>query len=190
MFAFALYTFAIVMAYVIFAASWLTYKGISTNITDTQWTNSAYANLAIFWANNEFRNIIVSMLATYAIYVISSFLHRDPWHLITSFLQYMLLLPSFTNLLTVYAFCNTHDVSWGTKGVNTLERDLGVAKSTTKHGIEAVEVELPAEQIDINLQYEEAVVDLSTKRDKCDNVSSSSRVIVYKSCTVAKPLAM
>jgi cellulose synthase/poly-beta-1,6-N-acetylglucosamine synthase-like glycosyltransferase len=170
MFAFALYTFAILMAYVIFAASWLTYKGITTNINDTQWTNSTYANLAIFWANSQFRNIIISMLATYAIYAISSFLHCDPWHLFTSFLQYMLLLPSFTNLLTVYAFCNTHDVSWGTKGENRLERDLGVAKTTTKHGVEAVEVELPAEQIDINLQYEDAVHDLSNKRDKEDKV--------------------
>lgn len=170
MFAFALYTFAILMAYTIFAASWLTYKGISTNINDTQWTNSTYANLAIFWANSQFRNIIISMLATYAIYAISSFLHCDPWHLFTSFLQYMMLLPSFTNLLTVYAFCNTHDVSWGTKGENRLERDLGIAKTTTKHGVEAVEVELPAEQIDINLQYEEAVHALSYKRDKDDKM--------------------
>jgi cellulose synthase/poly-beta-1,6-N-acetylglucosamine synthase-like glycosyltransferase len=27
-----------------------------------------------------------------------------------------LLAPSFTNVLNVYAFCNLHDVSWGTKG--------------------------------------------------------------------------
>lgn len=30
--------------------------------------------------------------------------------------QYLLLAMSFTNVLNVYAFCNLHDVSWGTKG--------------------------------------------------------------------------
>jgi len=28
----------------------------------------------------------------------------------------MLLTPTYINVLNVYAFCNTHDVSWGTKG--------------------------------------------------------------------------
>ena len=40
----------------------------------------------------------------------------DPWHMLSSFPQYMLIAPSFTNVLNVYAFCNLHDVSWGTKG--------------------------------------------------------------------------
>ena len=42
------------------------------------------------------------------------FLHvpqRDPWHMFTSFPQYLALAPSFTNVLNVYAFCNLHDVS-------------------------------------------------------------------------------
>jgi chitin synthase len=34
----------------------------------------------------------------------------------TSFIQYLLLSPSYINVLNVYAFCNTHDISWGTKG--------------------------------------------------------------------------
>lgn len=36
---------------------------------------------------------------------------RDPWHMFSSFLQYLCLAPSFTNVLNVYAFCNLHDVS-------------------------------------------------------------------------------
>lgn len=31
-------------------------------------------------------------------------------------LQYLLLSPTYTNVINVYAFCNTHDVTWGTKG--------------------------------------------------------------------------
>ena len=32
--------------------------------------------------------------------------------MLTSFVQYLFMMPSFTNILMVYAFCNTHDVSW------------------------------------------------------------------------------
>lgn len=35
---------------------------------------------------------------------------RDPWHMFSSFFQYLCLAPSFTNVLNVYAFCNLHDV--------------------------------------------------------------------------------
>lgn len=35
---------------------------------------------------------------------------RDPWHIFSSFFQYLCLAPSFTNVLNVYAFCNLHDV--------------------------------------------------------------------------------
>ena len=28
----------------------------------------------------------------------------------------LLLTPTYINILNVYAFCNTHDITWGTKG--------------------------------------------------------------------------
>jgi chitin synthase len=31
-------------------------------------------------------------------------------------IQYVLLLPTRINIVNLYAFCNIHDVSWGTKG--------------------------------------------------------------------------
>jgi cellulose synthase/poly-beta-1,6-N-acetylglucosamine synthase-like glycosyltransferase len=34
----------------------------------------------------------------------------DPAHMFHSFIQYLLLAPSFVNVLNVYAFCNLHDV--------------------------------------------------------------------------------
>ena len=56
-----------------------------------------------------------------------SFLYLDPWHMFTSSGQYFLLLPSYICTLQVYAFCNTHDVTWGTKGDNVIHTDLGAA---------------------------------------------------------------
>jgi len=65
--------------------------------------------------------LLAALVATFGIYLFASFLYRDPWHMFTSFIPYMLLAPSFTNVLNVYAFCNLHDVSWGTKGSDKAE---------------------------------------------------------------------
>ncbi|KAA1127792.1 Chitin synthase 2 [Puccinia graminis f. sp. tritici] len=45
----------------------------------------------------------------------------DPWHLLHSMIPYLFIAVSFTNILNVYAFCNLHDVSWGTKGSDKAE---------------------------------------------------------------------
>jgi hypothetical protein len=78
--------------------------------------------------------------ATYGLYLISSILFLDPWHMLTSFIQYLLLLPSYVNILLIYAFCNLHDVSWGTKGDNGASKDLGQAKKVEKDGKEMVRI--------------------------------------------------
>ncbi len=33
------------------------------------------------------------------------------------FLCYLFMIPTFVNMLTIYAYTNTHDISWGTKGL-------------------------------------------------------------------------
>jgi len=60
--------------------------------------------------------LIASLAAMFGIYLVASILYADPWHMFTSIVQYTLLAPSFVNIINVYAFCNLHDVSWGTKG--------------------------------------------------------------------------
>ena len=75
----------------------------------------------------------------------------------TSFIQYMLLLPSFVNILMVYAFCNTHDVSWGTKG-STEDASSKLGSVTAKPG-ESIHVELPSKE-NINSHYEKLLPEL------------------------------
>ena len=65
--------------------------------------------------------LVAAVMSTIGIYLLASILYSDPWHMFSSFPQYMLLAPSFTNVLNVYAFCNLHDVSWGTKGSDKTE---------------------------------------------------------------------
>nr|P87073.1 RecName: Full=Chitin synthase 1; AltName: Full=Chitin-UDP acetyl-glucosaminyl transferase 1; AltName: Full=Class-II chitin synthase 1 [Phycomyces blakesleeanus NRRL 1555(-)]BAA19857.1 chitin synthase [Phycomyces blakesleeanus] len=148
--------FAILMVYMMFATIWITVVGVQDAVAN------ADGSFTAMLGESTFRNIIISIVSTYAMYFIASFLFFDPWHMFTSFIQYIFLSPSYTNILNIYAFCNTHDVSWGTKGDNTVSTDLGVVKSKKDgSGDTTVEVEVPTEQKDINEAYEEACVELT-----------------------------
>ena len=137
-------TYGIIMAYTTFAALYV----VAIQLTGDE---------DIELGNNIFTNMIVSTLSTIGLYFIMSFLYLDPWHMFTSSAQYFALLPSYICTLQVYAFCNAHDVSWGTKGDNASKADLGVAKGS-KSGV--VELEMPSEQLDIDSGYDEALRNL------------------------------
>jgi len=101
--------------------------------------------------NKAFRDISISLAATYGLYLFSSILHFEPWHMFTCFLQYLFFLPSYVNILMTYAICNLHDVTWGTKGDNGAAKDLGGAKKVKgEGGKEVMEVELPTEREDVD----------------------------------------
>ncbi|CAG8464476.1 607_t:CDS:2 [Racocetra persica] len=68
--------------------------------------------------NPTFRDIVISVASTYILYLFSSFIHCELWHMFSYLVQYVLLVPFYINILTIYAFCNTHDISWDTKGDN------------------------------------------------------------------------
>jgi chitin synthase len=75
----------------------------------------------------------------------------------TSFIQYLLMTPTYINILNVYAFCNTHDITWGTKG-DTKPEKLG-AVNVTSDG--KIKVDLPTEEADLNTQYEKELFEFS-----------------------------
>ncbi|KAI9097307.1 glycosyltransferase family 2 protein [Phlyctochytrium arcticum] len=72
-----------------------------------------------------------TLASTIGVYFLASFLQGDFWHMFTCFIQYLLLLPSYINVLTVYALSNLHDVSWGTKG-DSRPTLLPAVQSTSK----------------------------------------------------------
>ncbi|EUC63124.1 class II chitin synthase, partial [Rhizoctonia solani AG-3 Rhs1AP] len=130
-----------------------------------------------FFTNTIFRNVVLSIAATLGLYIVASLLFLEPWHMLTSFFQYLLMAPSYINVLNVYAvsrldqwrvlidawfeFANVHDVSWGTKGDNTVPKDLGVV-AKAKDGA-TVEASVPTDQRDINAAYEDAMAVLNSK---------------------------
>lgn len=102
-----------------------------------------------------------------------SLVYLDPWHLITSMGAYFLLLPSYICTLQVYAFCNTHDVTWGTKGDNVHRMDLGAAKGL---GGSKVVMEMPTEQLDIDSGYDEALRNLRDRIEEPEPPTPESQL--------------
>ncbi|KAK9494425.1 chitin synthase-domain-containing protein [Lipomyces doorenjongii] len=123
--------------------------------------------------NSTFVNMLISVLSTYGLYWIMSLLYLDPWHMITSSAQYFLLMPSYICTLQVYALCNTHDVTWGTKGDNEIHNDLGAAVNKSGLGRDVVEVEMPSAQLDIDSGYEDALANLRERKQVEDKKGPS-----------------
>ncbi|KAK4051051.1 Chitin synthase, class 3 [Microbotryomycetes sp. JL201] len=103
--------------------------------------------------------IVISLMSTYGCYVLASLIAMDPWHLVTSMGQYLLFAPIYINLLNIFAFCNLHDFSWGTKEQTTNEIDLGITK---KVGKDTVDMTLPSDQADIDVAYDRSLHNLKT----------------------------
>lgn len=145
--------FAILMGYMLFGAVYMTVNGIHAA------EEAAVAGGTSILQDAMFRNTVLSLASTYGLYFFASFLFLEPWHMFHSFIQYLFMVPSYVNILNVYAFCNIHDISWGTKGDTSVATDLGVAKQTA----DGVEVSVPTDSHDINNAYDEAVSQLSIK---------------------------
>jgi chitin synthase len=127
-----------------FASVFITVKSIQTEIAEKAFTISDIIKNQIFYT------LIISLASTYLLWFIVSFLFFDPWHMFTSFIQYLLLTPTYINILNVYAFCNTHDITWGTKGDDKAEK---LPSATLKPGGK-VDVNIPTDDGDLNAQYE------------------------------------
>ena len=142
--------------------------------------------------------IVIALIGTYGVYGLMSVLFFDPWHIFTSAVQYFLLVPLYVCTLQIYAFCNTHDVTWGTKGDTVQHMDLGAAVvMKDAKGKDIVEIDIPSEQIDIDTGYENALhslreripeeakpVDHQTKQQDYFREIRSRVVLVWMLCNL------
>lgn len=99
--------------------------------------------------------VLIALVSTYGIYIFASILYADPWHMITSSWAYFLGMPSSINVLMVYAFCNWHDVSWGTKGSDQVS-SLPSAQTHVASGASSTNFveEADQPQADIDTEFE------------------------------------
>lgn len=88
----------------------------------------------------------------------------------TSLIQYLLIAPSFTNILNVYAFCNLHDVSWGTKGSDKDEALPSVSSKKGKDEEAAVVDDMHKVQEDIDSAFKETVNRAVAKMEKKEEI--------------------
>ena len=133
------------MIYLAFAAVFVTVKSIQAQVDK----DHGFSFSQVF-SNYKFFTMIVSLASTYVIWFVASLLFLDPWHMFTSFIQYILLTPTYINVLNIYAFCNTHDITWGTKGDDKAEK---LPSANLKPGGK-VDVNIPQDDGDLNAQYE------------------------------------
>ncbi|ORY76991.1 glycosyltransferase family 2 protein [Protomyces lactucae-debilis] len=160
--------FALLMGYMLFAAGFLSYVSI-TNFIALNPTKTTF--FAAIKRDPLFYQLCISLLSTYGLYLVASILYFEPWHMFTSFIQYLLISPSYINILNVYAFCNTHDISWGTKGDTGIKTDLGVV-NVKKDG-STVEIAVPTSDTDIDAAYMQAIKTLELKEAEKKNKRSA-----------------
>jgi len=156
-----LWIYAFLAAYLLVCSFWLT--GLAfINIKKLVEAQKTTIDILLTFVKPPTGALIAAMVSTFGIYLFASFLYRDPWHMFSSFPQYLLLAPSFTNVLNVYAFCNLHDVSWGTKGSDKAEALPSV--SSKKAGADAAIIEDTTKiQEDVDAAFKETVTRAVTK---------------------------
>lgn len=147
--------YAIIQLYIIVDSFYLVVHAFTTGAGFD--TSSANAFIKSFFDSQGPGIIVIALAATFGLYFVASFLYLDPWHMFTSFGQYLLMMTSYINILMVYAFSNWHDVSWGTKGSDKAD---ALPSATTQKGADGKatvieEIDLP--QADIDSQFEQTV---------------------------------
>ncbi|KAF9113139.1 Chitin synthase, class 2 [Mortierella sp. AM989] len=154
----AIFLFAVIMGVMLYLAAATVYL-----VVEPHW-GEYREMIQLMQVQGPFRDTVISLVSTYGLYIISSLMHFEPWHMLTSFIPYLFLLPAYVNILMVYAFCNTHDVSWGTKGDNKAP-ELGGATKVTKDGQEVIKLEKPSNREDIDAIYQLNMQELSVRPD-------------------------
>jgi chitin synthase len=151
------FIFAVIQLYIIVLSLYLVVRAFTTNTTDIDTHDGTKKFLETFFGSSGPGIIIIALASTFGLYYVASFLYWDPWHMFTSFLQYLLLAPSFINILMIYAFSNWHDVSWGTKGSDKAEALPSAQTKKDDKGAATVVEEVDKPQADIDSQFEATV---------------------------------
>lgn len=149
--------FALLMCYMIFASIFLSVKSIRQIISE----NGGTLTWDILLVETQFRNLLIAISSTYALYFIGFLLFLQPVHMFTSFIQYLLLSPAYVNILNIYAFCNIHDISWGTKGQDKVY-DLGIARKRLSGKNDELDIVIPTTKYQIDNGYSKMVQTLMT----------------------------
>ena len=152
--------FAVLMIYMTFCSLFMSVKSFEGMLDEE---HLSFKGLIL---TEAFRDMIISMASTYCLYLLSSLIYLQPWHMLTSFIQYMLLSPSYINVLNIYAFCNVHDISWGTKG--SVAKPLGKINSK-EDGTFQMEILVSSNEIQANYDKYMNILSRTKEEDEQEN---------------------
>jgi hypothetical protein len=91
-------------------------------------------------------------------------------------LQYFFMLPSYVNILMIYSYCNTHDLSWGTKGLEAASGH-GAALATARQEEESLDEKVAREAREVQAKAKEAKE--KKKKDEDFKVFRSQMMIAW-----------
>ncbi|KAJ5229152.1 hypothetical protein N7489_009860 [Penicillium chrysogenum] len=146
--------FSVVQLYLLVLSFYLVAQAMTPENLKFDFSHGVGAFISGFF-NSTGGLVLIALVSTYGIYFLASILYADPWHMLTSSWSYFLGMPSSINVLMVYAFCNWHDVSWGTKGSDAPEKLPSV--QTKKENETPFVEELDKPQVDIDEQFASTV---------------------------------
>lgn len=135
---------------------YLVYNAFSAGTGDFDFDHGVGGFLRSFFGSSSAGIVVIALVGTYGVYIAASFLYMDPWHIFTSSWAYFFGMTTSINILMVYAFCNWHDVSWGTKGSDKAEALPSAQTQRDDLKSNFVE-EIDKPQADIDSQFESTV---------------------------------
>ncbi|KAK8185703.1 chitin synthase-domain-containing protein [Phyllosticta citribraziliensis] len=151
------FVFGFIQLYIVVISMYLVVQAFTSPTEQGLDTSSTSAFVKSFFSSDGVGIIIIALAATFGLYYIASFMYLDPWHMFTSFPQYLLIASSYINILNVYAFSNWHDVSWGTKGSDKADVLPSAKTEKAGDGKHTVIEEPDVPQADIDSQFEQTV---------------------------------
>ncbi|KAI8909522.1 chitin synthase-domain-containing protein [Gorgonomyces haynaldii] len=175
--------FALIMGLMIFLGGWSIRLAVLSYFNRDKSVKQTF--IEYFRATPTFRDLVVATASTYGLYLFSSLMHLDPWHVFNSMIQYLFMLPTYTNLFMIYSFCNLHDVSWGTKGDNTMAKDAAPAKAQKNDkGEQVFEVIIPDGEQETSEAWKQYMKELAFNRDhpEDENGTPNFAVISEDNC--------
>ena len=125
--------FATIVIYMTFCVVALTIESVKLIKADIgEYTTFTISVGLKYLRNAKFRDLTVSICSTYVLYLISSIIFFDVFHIFACIIQYLLLSPAYINVLGIFAFCNINDISWGTKGSLSVDHKVPPKKAEAK----------------------------------------------------------
>ncbi|KAJ4315423.1 hypothetical protein N0V84_008370 [Fusarium piperis] len=105
--------FGFIQVYMMMNLIYLTKRLVDFHLENDNGSNYAYINE--YFTDLGPATIITAGISIFGVYIAVGFLALDPWHLFTSYAQFLFVSSSYVNILNIFAFSNVHDVSWGHK---------------------------------------------------------------------------